>query len=59
MAKQIKDNPNLISRNIVMDKSDVAVLAAFALTSKNISFKKYAEQLLAERATAIRKQQQQ
>ena len=52
---KVQKDPNVISRNVFVHKDDISTIAVFALTTKNISFKKYAEQLLAEKASLIRK----
>jgi hypothetical protein len=53
MAK-VKDK-NKSMRNVELDNSDIAIIATFALTSKNISFKKHCEKLLANEAKNIKK----
>lgn len=57
MAKKKDKNKSI--RNVELENADIATLATFALTSKNSSFKKYAEKILSERAAQIRKNQTQ
>lgn len=52
-----KDKTGLIIRNVELNTEDISTIASFALTTQNISFKKYVEKLLSEKASQIRKKQ--
>lgn len=45
-----------INKIITVDTDDVKVIAAWALATKNLAFKTYAEKLLRDKADQLRKQ---
>ena len=53
----VKKDPKLKSRNFTLHTDDISVLASYALTTKDMSLKKFAEKLLADKAEQIRKKQ--
>ena len=52
-----KNIKNTKIRNVELNTEDISTIASFALTTQNISFKKYVEKLLSEKASQIRKKQ--
>ncbi len=53
MSKGIEQIP----RTIMTNEKDIKTLTFYALASHSLSFKKYAEKLLADKANEIRKKQ--